>query len=457
MQTLRRIIVLLFAIGLIGCSEFVEVDPPKNILISETVFNDPATVESALANIYYELREQGMLSGSSGLTTGLGIYSDELDYYGFDADYLQLYNHTVVAGNNRILDWWSQAYALIYSANDIIKGVDNSNVLTVEEKNIFKGQAVLVRAYIHGFLAALYGDVPYVTTTDYLTNNVIPRTPVSEAYDLIIHDLTYAILLLEGSDSVSSERVLPDIWVAKSLLARMYLYTEQWEQAAAIATEPMQRFGLEPDLNKVFLKDSPETIWQFKPGEYPKNTREATQLIIQAIPGQTYALTDDLIEVFEEGDLRKTNWIASISDTEGTVTLHYAHKYKANLKETESLEYSILLRSAELYLIRAEARAHLGEITGAQQDLNAIRNRAGLPNTTAHTTTDLVSAILHERRTEFFTEQGHRWFDLKRTGLANETLQDQKLNWQPRDILLPVPESEIEMNPNLLPQNNGYQ
>ncbi|MEP2056475.1 MAG: RagB/SusD family nutrient uptake outer membrane protein [Maribacter litoralis] len=224
-----------------------------------------------------------------------------------------------------------------------------------------------------------------------------------------------------------------------------------------MATEPMQRFGLEPDLNKVFLKDSPETIWQFKPGEYPKNTREATQLIIQAIPGQTYALTDDLIEVFEEGDLRKTNWIASISDTEGTVTLHYAHKYKANLNETESLEYSILLRSAELYLIRAEARAHLGKITGAQQDLNAIRNRAGLPNTTAHTTTDLLSAILQERRTEFFTEQGHRWFDLKRTGLANETLQDQKLNWQPRGVLLPVPESEIEMNPNLLPQNNGYQ
>ena len=87
MQALKRVIMLLFSFGIIGCSEFVEVDPPKNILISETVFNDPATIESALANIYYGLREQGMLSGSSGLTTGLGIYSDELDYYGFDTDY----------------------------------------------------------------------------------------------------------------------------------------------------------------------------------------------------------------------------------------------------------------------------------------------------------------------------------------------------------------------------------
>ena len=239
----------------------------------------------------------------------------------------------IIAGNNRILNWWSEAYSHIYSANDIIKGVENSNALTVGEKNVFKGQALLVRAYMHSLLAALYGDIPYVTTTDYLTNNIISRTPVSEAYDHIIQDLSNA----------------------------------------------------------------------------------------------------------------------------GTITLHYAYKYKANLNETESLEYSILLRSAELYLIRAEARAHLGEINGAQQDVNSIRNRAGLPNTEANTINDLLSAILQERRIEFFTEHGHRWFDLKRTGLATETLQDQKLNWQPTDILFPVPESEIEVNPNLLPQNNGYQ
>lgn len=456
-QAMKRIIMLLFSFGIIGCSEFVEVDPPKNILISETVFNNPATVESALANIYYGLREQGMLSGSSGLTTGLGIYSDELDYYGFDTDYLQLYNHNVIAGNNRILNWWSEAYSHIYSANDIIKGVENSNALTVEEKNVFKGQALLVRAYIHSLLAALYGDIPYVTSTDYLTNNIISRTPVSEVYDHIIQDLSSAVVSLKGMDSFSSSRVLPNVWVAKVLLARMYLYTEQWDMAATVATESIHMFGLEPDLNKVFLNDSPETIWQFKPGEYPKNTREATQFIIQVIPGQTYALTDELMATFEDGDLRKTYWTNSISDSEGTITLHYAYKYKANLNETESLEYSILLRSAELFLIRAEARAHLGEINGAQQDVNIIRNRAGLPNTEATTINDLLSAILQERRIEFFTEHGHRWFDLKRTGLATETLQDQKLNWQPTDILFPVPESEIEVNPNLLPQNNGYQ
>ena len=453
---LHSIFLSLLFFGNWGCSDFVEVDAPNNLLISKTVFNDPSTVKSALANGYFGIREQGMLSGNLGLTTGLGMYTDELDYYGFNADYLQLYNHNVIVGNNRILDWWTQAYTLIYGANDIIKGVNASNALTEDEKNGFEGQALFVRAYMHSLLVSLYGDIPYVTSTDYLVNSSISRSPVSEVYDNIISDLIIAVQLLEGSDSVSSEKVVPDEWAAKALLARMYLYAENWELAASTATEPIARFGLEPNLDSVFLKGSQETIWQLKPGEFPKNTTEATQLIIQVVPGQTYALTDDLMGAFEDGDLRRNVWTDSISDTDGTVTLFYAHKYKANLSETESLEYSILFRSAELYLIRAEARTRLGDIAGAQQDLNTIRNRAGLADTTANTVDDLLGAILRERRVELFTEQGHRWFDLKRTGRANEILGALKPNWQPTDVLLPVPEAEIELNPNLLPQNNGY-
>ena len=450
------ILFTLLLFGLWSCSDFVEVDSPNNLLISETVFNDPATVESALANLYFKIREQGMLSGNLGLTTGLGIYSDELDYYGFSPDDLQLYNHNVLAGNNKVLNWWTQAYSIIYSANDIIKGVPGSDALTADEKSRFEGQALFIRAYLHSLLVMLFGDVPYVTTTDYFQNNTISRSPVSTVYENIIKDLTNAVALLEGLESISNERVVPDEWAAKALLARIYLYTENWELAASMATEPIDRFGLESNLTDVFLKESLETIWQLKPGEFPRNTREATQLIIQVVPGQTYALTDELIGAFEDGDLRRNVWTDSISDMDGTVTLSYAHKYKANLNETQSLEYSILLRSAELYLIRAEARAYLGNISGAQEDLNAIRNRAGLSNIATNNFDDLLEAILRERRVELFTEQGHRWFDIKRTNTANQVLGDVKQNWQPTDVLLPIPEAEIELNPNLLPQNDGY-
>ncbi len=448
------LVFFLFGIAFTACSDFVEVDPPKNILISETVFDDPATVESALANIYYEMREQGMVSGNFGFTTALGIYSDELDFYGFDANYSQLYHHTVIASNTTIFAWWSNAYNLIYSANDILKGVDESDALTVEEKNKFRGQALFVRGYMHSLLVTIFGDIPFSRTTDYLENNTVSRLPEAEVYDSIIADLMEALDLLDATDLNSGERVWPGKDVAKALLARMYVYTEQWELAQSMASEIIDTYSLEADVNDVFLKDSSETIWQLKPGDSPRNTHEANQLVIQFIPGQTFALTDTLLAAFEEGDLRYTHWVGNFTNTD--TSLYFAYKYKALFSETESVEYPILFRLAEQYLIRAEARLYLADLLGAREDINAIRNRAGLPNTTATTSIDLLNAILQERRVELFAEQGHRWFDLKRTGRAGDVLMPIKPNWHQTDLLLPIPDTELELNPNLLPQNNGY-
>ncbi|MBO0341514.1 RagB/SusD family nutrient uptake outer membrane protein [Flagellimonas profundi] len=449
-------VLVLFGLLLSGCSEFVEVDPPRNTLVSETVFEDPLTLESALADLYYSMREQqGLVSGTFGLTPAMGIYSDELEYYGFNADFLQLYNHNVVAANDLIMAWWRQAYDLVYGANAIIAGVENSSDLSTMEKNRAMGQALFVRAYIHSVLVSLYGDVPYITKTDYLENNRISRMPEAEVYGKIIADLKEAIVLLDGFEPVAHERVVPDRYVALALLSRIYLYVENWEMAEEMATELISAFPLEFDLDRTFLKDSPETIWQLKP-EVGNNTKEAAQLIILTVPGQNYALTDALFGAFEADDLRLEHWVASASDADETLTLYYAHKYKADGNETTSLEYSILFRSAEQHLIRAEARAHLENIVGAQTDLNSIRNRAGLSETSASTTNELLEAIMQERRVELFTEQGHRWFDLKRTERANAVMGSQKTNWKATDVLLPIPEAELDINPNLLPQNTGY-
>lgn len=448
--------VLVPFIGLMGCTDFVEVGPPKNTMVSETVFKDPATIESALANLYYSMREQGVVSGNYGLTPKMGIYADELEYFGTDPELLEFHQNRVLPHNTDVLTWWSQAYQIIYSANDIIKGLEDSNALNVSDKNRYMGQALFVRAFMHSLLTSLFGDVPYITTTDYTQNNKVSRTPQAEIYDAIITDLSKALALLENVDIDNAERVLPDLHVTKALLARMYLYTGQWEQADVLSTMIIDVFRLEDALEKVFLKESRETIWQLKPGESPRNTQEANQMIIVFVPGQNYALTEELLGSFEEGDARKNTWTDSISDTENTITYSYAHKYKARLTETQSLEYSIQFRLAEQYLIRAEARAHLGNFEGARQDLNAIRNRAGLPNTTASGKNTLLEAILQERRVELFTEQGHRWFDLKRMGRAHDVLVTLKTNWDETDLLLPIPEDEVEANPNLLPQNPGY-
>ena len=118
-------------------------------------------------------------------------------------------------------------------------------------------------------------------------------------------------------------------------------------------------------------------------------------------------------------------------------------------------ENYMVLRLAEQYLIRAEARAEQGEIPGARADLDTIRSRAGLPPTIANSTNSLLSAIHQESRVEFFAEWGHRWFDLKRSGLAMAILGTEKPEWQGTDTLYPLPLSQLQSN-TFLTQNPGY-
>jgi hypothetical protein len=98
----------------------------------------------------------------------------------------------------------------------------------------------------------------------------------------------------------------------------------------------------------------------------------------------------------------------------------------------------------------------MGDIAGGRQDLNAVRNRAGLNNSEVSTAEQLRDAVISERRFELFTEFGNRWFDLKRTQKAEQILSPIKPGWKNTDLLLPIPEAEILANPNLNPQNPGY-
>jgi hypothetical protein len=236
----------------------------------------------------------------------------------------------------------------------------------------------------------------------------------------------------------------------------MYLYTENWEQAEATASMLINSMALEADINKVFLKNSAETIWQFQPeGKSIMNTQEGQILIIRLLPTRGYAISNGLWHAFEPDDLRRAAWIGTITD--GASSLHFAYKYKETLSSTTaSLEYAIIFRLSEQYLIRAEARAQQNNLVGAQEDVNAIRHRAGLSPVLTTDANALRNVIQKERRVELFTEHGQRWNDLVRSGQADAVLSAIKPNWRSTDVLLPIPQSEIEINPNLKPQNPGY-
>jgi hypothetical protein len=256
---------------------------------------------------------------------------------------------------------------------------------------------------------------------------------------------------------LSANRVRPNKYAVRALLARVNLYLGNWDEAsndASAVINAIDLYSIASNIDAVFLKDSPSTIWQFSPALPDNNTQEGSTFLFVSGPPPLSALTNNLVNSFSASDLRKTHWIGTITD--GTTTWYYPNKYKNTLTEGGSVEHSIVLRLEEQYLIRAEARAHQGNLTGAKDDLDMVRNRAGLAGTTAITSTDIIAAVLEERRFELFTEFGHRFFDLKRTNNLNTVLGSVKPGWNDTDKLLPLPASELILNPNLNPQNPGY-
>ncbi|HEY0612001.1 MAG TPA: RagB/SusD family nutrient uptake outer membrane protein, partial [Chitinophaga sp.] len=333
-------------------------------------------------------------------------------------------------------------------------------------------ESKFMRAFLLFYATNLFGEIPVPLTTNYTTNNAITRSAQAQAYEQIIADLREAQTLLSnnyitGDGNLTEDKARPNKQAVNALLARVYLYLKNWQQAEALAGSLIAdgRYELETNLQQVFLANNKEAIWQLaftSSTTFANNDIDVYTLTLASAPDafRTVALSTFLVNAFEPGDQRLTLWVGR-NDVAATPvspagTYYYSRKYR---DKTPGAEYLAVFRLSEQLLIRAEARAQQGNLFGAQTDLNTVRTRAGLPATTATTKEALLDAILHERQVEFFLEWGHRWFDLKRSGKANEVMSvvtPQKggvwdANWQ----LLPVPQTELLANHNLS-QNPGY-
>ena len=363
-----KIALLLVLFSVVGCDDFVNVDVPSSQLTGSIVFEDRATANAAMADIYSKLRDTGLLSGNSiGSGVCLGLYADELTYYGTNEENVfYLFNNSLLANTSVVSQLWNESYHQIYCANAVIAGCQNSTALSTADKNQFIGEATFVRALVHFYLMNLYGDVPYITTTDYEVNRLAMRMPTAEVYNHIIADLDQAVALLPEA-YLSADRVRPNRSTASALLARVYLYKGDWAQSSNAASAVLNNtdYVWETDIDKIFLKDCAATIWQFSPKLEGNNADEGATFIFQSGPPPYIGLTSELVNSFANNDLRKTHWIATITD--GTDTWYHANKYKQQINTGTSLEYSIVFRLAEQYLIRAEARARQGEKGGVKR------------------------------------------------------------------------------------------
>jgi hypothetical protein len=343
----------------------------------------------------------------------------------------------------------------------VINDLAISNQVTAATKQQLTGEAKFVRALTYFYLVNLFSDVPLVDTTDYQISGSLPRTSAAIIYQYIIRDLQDAQMLLSPQyatgQAASTDRTRPNQFAATALLARVYLYQSEWAKAGTAAGTVINAgmYRLESNLDNVFLSTSREAILQWQPVVARMNTSEGNVFIPSTDAGSkpTYTLTSFLPGVFEQGDQRRVHWIGD--KRIGGKDYFYPFKYKIRSGGPPYSEYNMVLRFAEQYLIRAEARARLGDLAGAVADLGAVRKRAGLPGIAIQTTAALMKAIEKEERIEFLAEWGHRWLDLKRTGEADTVLRIEKTGWAASAIWYPIPLKELQKNSNLT-QNAGY-
>src|SRR6218665_2579802 len=455
---ISRLILLACLAGLLSrCENFVEAEPPRSQLSATAVFENYATANAAMSDIYARIRDAGLLSGrANGGQLFTGAYGDDLvsyesGIYGTEP----FYSNSLLASNNNVTDFWNTTYAQVYAANSMLEGLAATTALSTQQHEQLQGEALFVRALLHFYLTGLYGDVPYVTTTDYRINTVARRMLTAEVYQHCIADLETAVGLLPENYTVAG-RIRPNKHAAQALLARVYLYAGLWAESSNAASAVLNNNTLyvcENDPEKVFLKDCTATIWQLMPSAAGKNTEEGLTYIFSSGPPPQVALNPKLMQAFEPGDLRREKWTKTV--TTGGNSWSHAFKYKQRNNTGTTVEYSIVLRLGELYLVRAEARARQGELIGAKEDLDKVRSLAGLGATAALSQQDLIDAILRERRVELFAEYSHRFLDLKRTGSLDAALSD-KPGWDPTDKHWPLPQAELLANGNLAPQNPGY-
>lgn len=429
-----KIYITILALVAIGCEDFLE-KAPYDIITDNIVVANAKDAETVLLGAYSALQSANAYGNQS--IGDPGVLSDELVHTGSFPTVAEMDNNAVLSNNVTIQNLWEAYYDGIYIANVVIERVE---LIEIDPtlKNQLIGEAKFLRALMHFDLLKLFGGLPYAETTDLVTLRSLDRTSAETIYASLIAELTESITLLSGVDHGNNKRA--NDWVAKALLARVQLYSGNKTQAGIIANDIIQNgpYSLEANYADVFKGNSDEAIFEVF---FSVQDQSSTAFFFRTDGRYEYGPSPQIRAAFEVGDDRAA-MVTPVGDGRFQVA-----KYTDRATGTDQ---SIVLRLADMYLIRAEA--NIGS-TSADDDVNTIRNRSGLGDISGVDIDD----ILQERFVELCFE-GHRWNDLIRTGKVNAVMSViNPSSWQSTDALLPIPQREIQQNPVLVgKQNPGY-
>lgn len=439
LNTYTYIIILLTGLFGFSACNILDVEPLEKIT-TEQAYKNKAGIEKGVLGSYSQLQSLSYYGRTYLIFSDL--QADNLTHPA-DAtasDYAEVDNNAVLPENSAIDGIWASIYSAINTANVVIDKIPGIKDMTDSEKEKALGELYFLRALNHFNLMNYFGDIPIKTKPTVGTDSLnAKRDNISAVYAQIISDLTYAENHLDASSSTKNRTTK---YSATALLARVYLYKKDYENAFKKADDVIKNGGYNVLINyaDVFADDNNnnEVIFSVSFDNYNRN-RIAEYNYPKTLNGRYEVKPDaSLVSAFENGDSRLN---ASIAYSGANA---YAVKYNDLSLGDKDV---IVLRLAEMYLIRAEAEAHKTNpnLTNIKSDINTIRHRAGLGDTDASTITELLLAIEKERRVEFAFE-GHRWFDLVRTGRTGAVLPNVTKASQ---LLFPIPISEINTNSNM--------
>ena len=476
MKKILFITILMSSVILLGCEDFLE-ESPILTQSTELTLSSYKGLDNSVAGAYspladgqwygaYFVLDAEMRSGNGKKPTG------EFDSGRMTVSYNLSYSENSTSG------LWGYAYFVISAANNVINNLEGKESTEVSQQDLdnLKAEALFLRALGHFDLVRLYArsyaynpdgpGVPIILVTDATAQEQPARNTVKEVYEQIITDLTDAELLMADDyirANVSDSKAVANKNVIRALLARAYLYSQNWQKAADYASLVINsgdyRMWEANEVVDAYAVDKPaegEVIFEIY-GTKSNSYDEYWEGPAYMTSPEGYAdcgASNDLYNLYADGDVRK-ELFQTHENAGGQL---WTAKYIGKGVSTPDVNNVIVLRLSEMYLIRAEAIINGASIPGASVlgDLNVITSKRNAePYVSAG-----ADAVYLERRKELAFE-GHLWFDASRTrrGITRTDYSGDAVNKDiPADsyqFALPISKRELDVNENLV-QNEGY-
>lgn len=489
MKTIFKSAVLIGILTLASCEDDLTQDP-YGLTTLEQANTTPtvATIETAVRSSYDLLSNRLNILGNWDWTNGLvfqndyvlqDIASDDMEKkWNIDGDQPwidDINNFTFTSTNGGPNGYWKYNYEGIKRINIAIEHLNNPQIgaitgISDARKNQLLGEAYFLRAFYYFGLVNNFGDVPLILApvkTYEEAFEVAVRAPKSVVFESIVSDLDESINLLPNSKySSDTEKWRVSKAASIALLAKVHLYTENWSAVPALVDQIVGLgYGLNANYFDSFRTEFTDNEVIFAFDHQTNAVPRRGNGICAPLGWGFFAPSQDFLNAFEPNDPRK-NYTVNVEGQ--NVNKMLGSLDGANKGNDDAPNNKIYIRFADVLLWKAEALNENGNTAEAVAILNQIRDRARTsvePGQTAPpagtlparaTSADAATVkswIISERRVELGFEN-QRMLDLKRWGIAQQVMQAHGKNFQPKHMLYPIPQAEIDASAGTLTQND---